>query len=70
MTTLTAPFTVEPEHEWDGKTFIWHAVTIDGNLWAYRREWPGGHFDQFTPNSLRLVWWRGDVMRYFSPVQR
>jgi hypothetical protein len=48
----------------------WRAVLIDGQLWAYRREWPGGGgFDQWTPASLRHKWF-GDVMQYFSPVQR
>jgi hypothetical protein len=50
-------------------SFTWRAVTIDDKLWAYRRELPNGHFDQYTPAALRSKWW-GDVMQYFNPVQR
>jgi hypothetical protein len=73
MTAITAtqatPFTIEePKAGWGG-VFVWRAITIDGALWAYRRELPEGHFDQHTPGSLRSKWW-GDVMQYFNPVQR
>lgn len=52
------------------QAFTWRAVTIDGKLWAYRMEIRDGQYTQYTPASLRAVWWGGDVMQYFNPEAR
>lgn len=47
----------------------WTAITIDGKLWAYKRVLPNGDYAQYTPKSLRnMFYW--DKMQYFGVEQR
>ena len=47
------------------------AVTIDGQLWAYRMYSPTGRFEQWSADAQNIrARWYGDVMQYFAPIER
>lgn len=47
------------------------AITIDGELWAYRMYFPDGRFEQWSPDwqTMRARWY-GDIMQYFGSIER